>query len=254
MKYLDCQSPDVAIQTLAEICGRPVDAVRDAIATYEPDWDLPRQDSIGPQAMLASLAVDLRGLKWDGTYYFHGTRTLDIAKFRHQGILPLGRMIDDLWAGLYELVRDEISQEQWLRYRTSMESSGEGHAGFLYRLKLHDEGLHGPYSILTRDHHLRPVQGTHNYLASPEIVEDIASVVGHGLQQRFEAIAQSCLIKFRTCGTDTCALEEACWYIHTMLRDGEPGWHGLYCGDRKGKEVPPEDIVSIEVIERGSVT
>jgi hypothetical protein len=39
--------------------------------------------------MLERVGVELRSLRWDGTYYFHGTRTLDVDQFRTQGILPL---------------------------------------------------------------------------------------------------------------------------------------------------------------------
>jgi hypothetical protein len=84
------------------------------------------------------------------------------------------------------LVADTVTSADWDRPRTEIDAGAGGHSGHLYRLKVNGPNRHGgPYALLAREHHL-PRNGHHNYLAIPEIVEDIARCCGLDLAQRFQ--------------------------------------------------------------------
>src|SRR5689334_4868094 len=138
MRYLDCQSLESTVQSLAAICERDPDAVRSTMGSYEQDWAWTGPEDpvrVGPRQMLRALGVEIGNAGWDGTYYFHGTRVIDPDVFRRKGILPLGEVIDDVWSMLYELLRDDITEEQWRGCREKIEAGGGGHSGWLYRTK-----------------------------------------------------------------------------------------------------------------------
>lgn len=96
-----------------------------------------------------------------------------------------------------------------------------------------------------------PRDGHHNYLTIPEIVEDVARSCGLDLAQRFQDATTPCVVKFRTTGVDTEILHAGFWYIHGMLHDGKPGWLAQCDYDGRGKSVPPEDVVGVELIDTG---
>lgn len=96
-----------------------------------------------------------------------------------------------------------------------------------------------------------PRDGHHNYLTIPEIVADVARSCGVDLAQRFEDATTPCVVKFRTTGVDTEILHAGFWYIHGMLHDGKPGWLAQCDYDGRGKAVPPEDVVGVELIDAG---
>ena len=103
--------------------------------------------------------------------------------------------------------------------------------------------------MLAREHHL-PRDGHHNYLAIPEIVEDIARCCDNiDLAQRFRAAATPCVVKFRSATKNTNILYAAFWYIHGMLHDGKPGWLAQCDYDGRGKAVPAEDVVAVEMVD-----
>src|SRR2546421_7338935 len=123
MTYLDCQSLESTIQSLAGVCERPADAIRKAIANYDADWTLGEEDParVGPRVMLRALDVEIESVTLGGTYYFHGTRAIDPSAFQRNGIMPLGQVIDQIWSMLYELVRDELTETHWPGNATGVE-------------------------------------------------------------------------------------------------------------------------------------
>jgi hypothetical protein len=250
MVYLDCQNADTALQSFASACRRPVTAVIQAIRSYEVD-ESSSDEEAGPRQVFELLNV--RPEDFEGTYYFHGTRVLGTASFDREGILPLGQVIDRIWTTLHPLVADVMTQADWRRHRTEIEAGAGADGGYQYRLKTERPTLHGPYAFLVRDHHLIPRDGHHDYLAIPEIVEDIARSLRLDLQSRFEAASIPCLVKFQSAGITTNELHSAFWYVHCMLHHEEPGWASPYSTDRHGTAVPPEEVVAGLVVSSPDV-
>ncbi len=247
--YLDCQNLDTALASFAAACQRPVATVRDAMQAYTPDWSEagPELTAAGPRAVFRLLDITSNDIAFEGAYYFHGTRVFDPTTFRRDGILPLGQAIDRLWSSLYALVADTLTEEDWHRLRADVETGAGDHHGYLYRLKTNGPTLHGgPFAMLNPQHHLVAREGHHDYLAIPEIVEDIARCAGLDLAQRFKEATTPCIVKFRTTCIDNDILHAGFWYLHGMLEDGQPGRLAQCDYSGEGRAVPPDDIVAVQ--------
>jgi hypothetical protein len=249
--YLDCQNVDTALTSFATACRRPVAAVAEAVLSHGANWTEyePRLVASGPREMFRRLDLTSADVSFEGAYYFHGSRVFDRARFAEEGILPLGQVIDRLWTSLHTLVADTVTEADWRQLRADIEAGGGGHSGSLYRLKTNGSGrLGGPYALLARQHHL-PRDGHHNYLAIPEIVEDIARCCGLDLAERFRAATTPCIVKFRTASMNADVLNAGFWYIHGMLHDGMPGWLAQCDYDGRGKPVLQDEVVAVELID-----
>ncbi|WP_322769053.1 hypothetical protein [Frankia sp. Cr1] len=197
---------------------------------------------------LSSIGVDIESVRFDGSYYFHGTRTVDPESFFRDGILPLGQMVDRLWSTLYDLVRNEVTEPEWRNFRAELERGAGGDGGWLYRFKTTDAFHHGPYAMLVRETHLHPgAVGNHDYLAVPEIVQDIASAFGGNLRETFSAASKRCIVKFRSQEVGKPALIAASWYLYSAIRGDPAGRAGVWIIDCKGA-VPPRDVVAVEAL------
>ena len=249
MVYLDCQNLDTALASFAAACNRSVDAVAEAIRSHPADWDEyePQLEEAGLPQMLDHLGLAGTDVTFDGAFYFHGTRVFDPGTFAREGILPLGQIIDRIWASLHVLVADTVSDRQWRGLRADLEA-GLGRGGIQYRNKTPNPRLHGPYAHLARQHHL-PHDGHHDYLAIPEIVEDIARTCELVLAQRFQAATTPCVVKFHADHMNSEILQAGFWYVHGMLHHGSPGELARCHYNGNGNAVPALDVVSVEIIE-----
>lgn len=197
--------------------------------------------------------VDAVSARFEGAHYFHGTRVVDPQQFQSRGILPLDEVVEQIWRILYDLVQAEVSSEQWDEVRRLIESGAGGHDGWLYRLKTGSRLHYGPHALLVREFLFMPQEtGSHDYLACPEIVQDISrcfkSVHGIDLEERFCRAAVPCIVKFRR--TDTCleATRIALWYAFSKLREGRLTSNANGGFDGRGQPIPPDDVMGIEVI------
>lgn len=124
--------------------------------------------------------------------------------FRRRGMLPLGQMLDELWAMPRELADDNISDADWARFRDDVETAngGSGMAGSTGTRSAPrvDEG---PFGLVVREIFFEPDStGSHDYLGCPEIVQDIsrccASEYNVNIEQRFCDASKPCIVKFRS--------------------------------------------------------
>jgi hypothetical protein len=254
MVYLDCQNTSTALQSLAAACQLPVERLAQVVEAHQVDWDAgfgrEEPEIAGLRGIFDELGLAIGDINFDGAYYFHGTRVLDPSLFREQGILPLGQMLDRIWDSLYGLIADLITDTDWRDHREKVEARiVEGNGVFQYVLKSGNALHHGPYALLTRDNHVNPAEGNHDYLAIPEIVEDIAQTWQPELQDRFRAASKPCIVKFLKEGSvHEDYVRGAFWYLHGMLHEGEVtrlSQLGFDCG---GVAVPSSDIVDVEII------
>jgi hypothetical protein len=201
--------------------------------------------------------VDIDTLRLEGAFYFHGTRALDPGNFAARGLLPLGQFVDEIWAMLYQLVRAECSEGEWAAFRRAVESGAGGHDGWLYRLKTSDALHHGPHALLVRAVLLEPEStGSHDYLACPEIVQDIArcykTAYGVDLEALFRSRAVGCIVKFRSGILLPQAVRAACWYLFTAVREQELSSHSAWGFDAQGVAIPPGSVVQVELVNEAT--
>ncbi|MFI5960350.1 hypothetical protein [Cryptosporangium sp. NPDC051539] len=156
--------------------------------------------------------MEVGEVTFDGAYYFHGTRVMRSHAFLEEGILPLGAVLDRLWKDLYGLCSGAVTPSRWSALREESEGDAPSpmrgkHGAYLYRMKFVDGFHFGPYASLVRAHAMNPIDGEHDYVKSPEIVEDIARCLELDLQELFEARVRSCVVKFFHRDVDLHAVE-----------------------------------------------
>ncbi|WP_131804123.1 hypothetical protein [Pseudofrankia sp. BMG5.36] len=249
MVYLDCHDATSALTSLATAFHLHDDDLARALleCNLETDWTGEREER-SIRSFLSEIDVDLDSVRFDGAYYFHGTRSLEPEAFIREGILPLGAVIDRIWSSLYDLVRDQVNESDWQKFRAELERDGGGHSGRLYRIKVSNAFHHGPYAMLVRDNHFNPSTiGGHDYLATPEIVEDIGRAFNENLQERFENKAKKCIVKFRSSRVQGGALTAALWYAYSAVRGDPAGWACLHSIDCKGA-ILPGAVVGVEQV------
>jgi hypothetical protein len=255
---LDCHDLETALASLADAIGTTQAELEQALREYdESRFEDRTEDSWErmPREVLEQFGLDVETVagRFDGAHYFHGTRAIDPEAFRRRGILPLDKVVDELWTTLRELAGDEVTDEEWADFRRSVESGAGGHSGTLYLMKTGGRIHFGPFGLVVRETFFEPrAAASHDYLGCPEIVEDIAScyAAAHagGLAQRFCDAAKPCIVKFRSTQLRKGAIKAALWYAYTKLRDDEISTNSNYSFDGNGEAVPAADVVEIEVV------
>ncbi len=133
MLWLDCHDLHSTLASLEAAIGTTPAELERALREHDEaqlaEWtEDPWQ--LMPREVLERFGTDVETVagRLEGAYYFHGTRALDPEAFRRRGILPLAQMLDELWEGLRELVRDEMTDEGWAAFRHDVETGSRGHA------------------------------------------------------------------------------------------------------------------------------
>lgn len=250
MKKLDCETIDSTYESLEQILGttrlrlEPLFEGLDVESFYrnKPHHPQPPEDLIFSEVRkLATLEGD-----YDRTCWFHLTRTLDPNTFE-QGILPLGKCVDDIWNLLYSFAHKHVSAKEWDEFRRDMGS--HDHAG-LYEMKVGDVTEWGPYAILIKDHAFGSKEiGNHDYLSAPEIVEDICMCFtqkhGFDLLTAFTKRTKPCIVKFFNGPRSDC-VETAIYHLYKSHRGEGCSQQCNTCYDAEGVQVPPERIMTVE--------
>lgn len=256
LHVLDCETLETTLASVALAAGVSERELLDGLRRFDPAGVDTSADWYGavPRAALASIGVNIDSVRFDAIRAFHGTRTLDPQRFVRHGILPLGAVIDRLWDDLFAIAGGQVTTAEWHAIRTAIETGPlrpgpAEHSAYLYRLKVGKTSLHGPYANLVRDHVLAPIEGHHDYLAIPEIVQDIARFAGTDLQDRFERAAKSCIVKFRHHEVTHHEIDSAVSYLLSKAHNEPHGFSSVHGLDCKGVAVPPEAVVAVDEID-----
>tara|TARA_R110000744_G_scaffold203548_1_gene322459 strand:+ start:62 stop:829 length:768 start_codon:yes stop_codon:yes gene_type:complete len=125
-------------------------------------------------------------------YWFHNTRVTDKTDFK-EGILPLDKMVDKVHNQINNFITD-------LNLTTSNKSLEESS---MIQRKLNSNYDNGPWGFLIRNFALEKVDGIHNYLSLPEIVEDIVYYKypfnqAQQILKEFKNATVPCIVKFKS--------------------------------------------------------
>jgi hypothetical protein len=256
MVWLDCSDVDSAVACLADAIGIDDSQLRNAVLAYDEsrfsDYSEDQYKRM-PREILERSGGAAEVPRFDGVYYFHGSRLIGLEDIRVEGILPLDQMVDRIWEMLFLLVCDECDPAEWNDFRQAVEAGGGGHDGSLYRSKSRYSLHHGPYAVLVPETFLMvATAGIHDYLDCPEIVQDIArcflSHSGIDVETRFREASRPVIVKFRSTTMWEGTFRAALWYVFSMLRDGEVSSNANEGFDGHGKPIPAAHIVGIEVV------
>ncbi|MNW47837.1 hypothetical protein D3C74_251810 [compost metagenome] len=183
-------------------------------------------------------------------HWFHLTRMPLNEKFKG-ALKPLGGQIEQIWEFLYLLAKDFISETNWNDFKNKI--SNIGHSGFLYKLKASNSMHWGPYAMLIKEVAFRASEiRNHDYLKSPEIIEDIC----HAFESRYKVdllkiYSQStvpCIVHFRSNDTDYHVIEPILFYLYKVIHNEKFSVYSNTCFDGKGREVPASDVLKIELV------
>jgi hypothetical protein len=219
---LDCESLDSALISLSGLFGVKKRDLRSALTHLRPKEF---EASIGP-------TVEWSTALWNeivGTgepapvprviHWFHATRVSPGTDFK-EGILPLNLILPTL-----------------LPLRG-------GPRGFQYELKTRNSMHWGPYAFLVRDAIVRRDPVTHDYLETPEIVEDYYN--GGSGTEEFRTNTKPCIVKFRSLERRTDVTKVALSYCYAALWGMGTGLNANTHFDGEGRTVPRSDIIIIE--------
>lgn len=173
--------------------------------------------------------------------WFHGTRTEDASRFKELGILTKSEARKFIEPRLKKLSE---GMESFGSNPFSMSISG--------KQGIHDEG---PFAFLMRDIAIHAPSPNHNYLDSPEMLEDIAgTLLGENYSQlvnSFKETSTPCLVSF-TSESKGYEVPQALLYLK-LVEDGETHFEAASSAntffDSENVIVPPCRIKSVEIIE-----
>jgi hypothetical protein len=180
----------------------------------------------------------------DVVHWFHATRVPRGTTFS-EGLLPLGDRI--------EPIREHLSRLKASHGIENVDGKFDaGHSRFLYDSKVQNRSSWGPHAYLVRDAIVRPDGINHDYLAIPEIVEDLVWIMagknGSELIDAFRANTVSCIVKFRSREPREDVVPIALLYCYYATHGEAPGINGNTCYAGRGVAVAPGDILGVEFV------
>lgn len=249
MSHLDCENAQTTLSSIGKIYGVDTRAVTKFFDRFDIDEYFAKNspDGDGAQETKRLLEISLGQPKPEitRTYWFHLTRVPPGTQFE-DGIFPLGKALPRVWEALHDIFED-TRHSQRLK---AMELGGV--PDFQYNLKTKDPFHWGPYAMLVKEigsfaHEV----GNHDYLKTPEIVEDICngykSKYDEDIQPQVEAALVPTVVKFFSDDPDKqYGLEAAIYYAYLTHRGLELSHLANTCFEGEGLQIPPAQILYVE--------
>ena len=250
---LDCEDGESAVESLSKCfdCEQSeLLEVLQSIDIGEVYSNFDNSPDVGSDEYLHDYVVEKLGEpdKTESVCWFHLTRTLDGNDFS-DGILPLSQSLDLIWETLISIFEgSEISKNLKL-----MEENGVD--DFQYNLKCDDSEHAGPYGILVREVACYAFElSQHDYLAFPEIIEDICDgydrEFGSPIYDEVSKALVRCVVKFsEEVEADLGVIKAALYYAYTYANDLPVSDNSVCDYDGGDCAVPHEDIISVEFLD-----
>lgn len=245
---LDCSSRDAALASLCTGFGCTAERLKEVLlslnleAIYESEPCILKPCEQYLYDFVCAELGEPRSL--DGVYWFHGTRTAAGNMFE-KGILTLDRAKGSVLSMLAEMAPDAD-------VRSRLRSWGEDIPDEMYGLRTGDRLHWGPFGVLVREsHHGTQHRGQHDYLAFPELVEDVCNAYQDSynvdLKPHYSKVLQPKIVWFESAlRKDEGCIEAALGYAYTSVRNLPPDGMSVTCIDCNGTPVPAEAILRVE--------
>lgn len=247
MAQLDCETVDSTYSSLERILG--IDRV--ALNLRLDEFKNCDQEPMGenPQNLILDFITGCNQdhILHDSTCWFHATRTHDPNGFK-QGLFPTSLMLDAIWSFLFSLVADQISQNEWQQFRSQTEADFYGLGKMTFEAKRKYE--QGPYGLLIRNNVFCRCDMGHDYLQTPELVEDICRCFKpqfrFDLQRIFFAKTKPCLVKFVSTPRDREEIGHALLFLLHRRGNCSNSRFDDWCFIGDGQPVLPANIMAVE--------
>jgi hypothetical protein len=237
LSCLDCESVESAVMSLADHYQASVADIIDFLNAASDDGLFESFEArFGPA-----------NTEWDSVCWFHLTRVPAGTDFS-EGILPLHLALDKIWVAMAAILGP--IQKANLQNLKVM-----GVPDDLYNLKIENMSCFaGPNAMLVKEAAFHSDEmGNHDYLAMPEIVEDIChgyeKQFGESIQEEIAAGLRKCIVKFdmkAEPGEQHAA--EVLSYCWCKYHDQDLHNAANMCYDNGGKPVPYSAIRKIEFL------
>jgi hypothetical protein len=256
MIILDCESLDSTIASLANLCGMSDAMIRSVLTDFDLErflTDHPHHPAPPSKIVMDALARSMtQPPTIDRAYWFHLSRVTNPKCFE-AGIFPLDAQLIRIWEDLERLAVNLVSIEDWHAFRSGAKRTHSHHGG-LYGMKVRDRMHWGPFAILVREAAFRSREiGNHDYLATPEIVEDICmsfkATFGIDLLTIFEAHSRPCIVKFWEDCPHEGVVSAAINYAYAVLHGNELSIDTNTCFDGRAIPITPARIIGINEIK-----
>ncbi|GEM49778.1 hypothetical protein [Deinococcus cellulosilyticus] len=251
---LDCSTSQTALESLAGIFQVSEKELRTFFDTLPPAqlYDhrvpplLPPEDKL----WVAFQKKFPQKPHWTGVHWFHLTRVFPGTTFE-EGIQPLGDRLHVLWDQLEPLALQHITAANWQDFKRHL---APHHNHDLYNLKIKDRQHWGPYALLVREVAFSPrTLGNHDYLATPEIIEDICVCFherfGMNLLPQYQQHTQPCIVTFVGPADREDVLPTSLFYAYQSYHNEELTWHANTCFDGEGHLIPATAIRNIMILD-----
>lgn len=255
---LDCQNEKTALTSVADYFGKSPVIISDLIKTV--DFNSLHERVVDDYDYFTDFLFEYFRKKFgvgmiDEIMWYHLSRSLNPESYC-KGILPLNEVLPQLQSDLYCLVKDRISNDEWIEI---CNGKGAGFRRTRFDLKRECKDHYGPYAMLVREIAFNSNQvRNHDYLRIPEIVEDMCmgmeNEYGIDLIGKYIEKSTPVITKFRkvVCDheKDKNYIGTALCYLYCKLNNKRLSLicNTCFCG--YGEAIKAEDIITVEVLEK----
>lgn len=256
MKILDCESPEKAYESIETITGLSPSSLNKIFDEFSPKGQYSPYDQL-----FGVIRKQVEYTAYDRACIFHFTRVPENADFT-KGILPLQAALDSIWEFLFTITNDIVSAEEWEAFKHDMNyGSPSGVVGLpssgirQYQIKTRNSAQGGPFGLLIREMGFHSkAAGNHDYLAIPEIVEDICryfeGVHGFNPAEGYMATTRPCIVKFVTPEISREYLSTAFYYLYCIYKGYELNREVSSGFSGRGNAIGAENILNIEWLDK----
>jgi hypothetical protein len=249
LTVLDCESYESSLKSICDLYEATAADVTGFLWAVDLDKEHEkRMTSVSPRDPLTDLFESCFGLPtraFHQVHWFHLTRVPRGTDFA-EGILPLHLVLKTIWQTVISIPTDARTKANLQKLEK------KGLPDNFYGLKTQSPTHSGPYAVLVRESafHARSM-GNHNYLAFPEIIEDICNgyqkEFGERIHERIATALKPCIVKFETAEEDGNRLVTPvlsyCWHKVHNQKLGSGTHHDYNAG---GIAIPNAAIRRVE--------
>ena len=242
---LDCETPESARLSVADILGLTLDDLIDFIRQFDLDDYMVKHRSTADKAadiLLKSLLMQTN-CNWgfSHTAWFHMTRCLPTERFE-QGLKPLPHIVNYIWEFLFKISSSYVTRSEWDEFRKLIESDPSSSYLDVYRLRTNTIRQQGPYGILVCELRSEGLSKQDHYLnVAPEVVilicQSFHSKFGYNLLEEYTKATKPCIVKFETTDNEPYLLSTALYYVYE-LEQAEQQFGNFHNYDYRGNGIP----------------
>ncbi|NJB72029.1 hypothetical protein GGR42_002520 [Saonia flava] len=246
ISILDCENYESILTSLNSIFSTSGNDISNFLESIDINeiWEKSRQEKHADEYLFDEFINEFKidESKIIKAYWFHNTRVLKGSEFK-EGILPLSLAINKI-----EILINEIIKKIEIPINNNSLLGCS-----VIQNKLNSKTNQGPWAFLIRDFAFEKVDGIHDYLKSPELIEDI---IHFKYPEKYDLIFREfqnstveCIIKFKT---ETEFHQQRLLYVinylYNKINNEKMDWRSNANFSNNGKIISPEMIIKIDYL------